>query len=149
MKKLMKRMEFENIAKLTMPELFDKSTPVINEVSGDAVMYVYTLAEPLLLEHVIDIFEEERSLVLIYHYIPSYAVIGGHSCCAMTNPASEMMIRVYASTDVQGMVDKLFVTYYYSLEIMQGELVSELQMMEKLGSFEYKLPLKELIWYFL
>ena len=145
----MKRMEFENIAKLTMPELFDNSNPTIAETTGDAVMYVYNLSEPLPLERVVDIFDEERSLILIYHYIPSYAVIGGHSCCAMTNPASGMMVRVYASTDAQGIVDKLYVTYYYSLEIMQGEMQSELQVMENRGIFECKLPFRELIWYFI
>ncbi len=149
MKNLMKRMEFENIVRLTMPELFDKSYPTVTETSGDAVMYVYNLAEPLSLELVMDIFEEERSLILVYHYIPSYAVIGGHSCCAITNPASGMMVRIYASTDVQGMVDKLYVTYYYTLEVMQGEILNELKVMANRGIFEYNLSYKDLLWYFI
>lgn len=96
-----------------------------------------------------DIFEEERSLFLVYHYIPSYAVIGGHSCCAITNPASGMMVRIFASTDVRGLVDKVYVTYYYSLEVMQGEMLNELRVMDNRGVFEYKLSYKELLWYFI
>lgn len=128
----LKRAKFESIAKLTMPEFFDTENITETEVLDDWEKYAYHLENPLTLNRVLDILEEQNDMLILYHFIPSTAVLCAHTCCAVSNPEMEHMIKISATTDDGGLCDTIYLTIFNSLEIMLGEISCErIRMMER------------------
>lgn len=134
----LKRAKFESIAKLTMPEFFDTENITETEVLDDWEKYEYHLETPLTLNQVLDILEEQNDILILYHLIPSKAVLCARTCCGVSNPEMEHMIKISATTDDRGLCDTIFLTIYSSLEIMLGEISSERMRMMERYNFDFK-----------
>ncbi|MCD7940613.1 MAG: hypothetical protein LUH50_11465 [Bacteroides intestinalis] len=125
----LKRAKFESIAKLTMPEFFDTKNVVETELLDDWEKYAYHPDKPLTLDRVMDILEEQNDILLLYHFIPSKAILCSRSCCGISNPKMERMIKITATTDDRGLCDTIHLTIYNSLEIMLGDIINERKRM--------------------
>lgn len=133
----LKRAKFESIAKLTMPEFFDTKNVVETELLDDWEKYAYRPENPLTLDRVMDILEEQNDVLLLYHFIPSKAILCARSCCGISNPQMERMIKITAATDDRGLCDTIHLTIYNSLEIMLGDIINERKRMLKRYNFGF------------
>ena len=133
----LKRAKFESIAKLTMPEFFDTKNVVETELLDDWEKYAYRPDKPLTLGRVMDILEEQNDILLLYHFIPSKAIMCARSCCGISNPQMERMIKITATTDDRGLCDTIHLTIYNSLEIMLGDIINERKRMLKRYNFGF------------
>lgn len=133
----LKRAKFESIAKLTMPEFFDTKNVVETELLDDWEKYAYRPENPLTLDRVMDILEEQNDVLLLYHFIPSKAILCARSCCGISNPQMERMIKITATTDDRGLCDTIHLTIYNSLEIMLGDIINERKRMLKRYNFGF------------
>ena len=133
----LKRAKFESIAKLTMSEFFDTKNVVETELLDDWEKYAYRPENPLTLDRVMDILEEQNDVLLLYHFIPSKAILCARSCCGISNPQMERMIKITATTDDRGLCDTIHLTIYNSLEIMLGDIINERKRMLKRYNFGF------------
>ena len=133
----LKRAKFESIAKLTMPEFFDTKNVVETELLDDWEKYAYRPDKPLTLDRVMDILEEQNDILLLYHFIPSKAILCARSCCGISNPQMERMIKITATTDDRGLCDGIHLRIYDSLEIMLGDIINERKRMLKRYNFGF------------
>ena len=133
----LKRAKFESIAKFTMSEFFDTKNVVETELLDDWEKYAYRPENPLTLDRVMDILEEQNDVLLLYHFIPSKAILCARSCCGISNPQMERMIKITATTDDRGLCDTIHLTIYNSLEIMLGDIINERKRMLKRYNFGF------------
>lgn len=133
----LKRAKFESIAKLTMPEFFDTENVTETEVLDIWEKYAYHLDTPLTLNRVMDILEEQNDILILYHFIPSKAVLCARTCCGVSNPEMEHMIKISATTDDRGLCDIIHLTIFNSLEIMLGDISDEKRRMEDRFHFNF------------
>lgn len=134
----LKRAKFESIAKLTMPEFFDTKNVTETEVLDDWEKYTYHLKTPLTLNKVMDILEEQNDILILYHFIPSNAVLCARTCCAISNPEMEYMIKITTTTDDRGLCDTIHLTIFNSLEYMLGEISCERRRMNERYNFDFE-----------
>ena len=66
-----------------------------------------------------------------------------------SNPAFEQMFKMNAQTDAGGMVNRIDVTVFDSLENMYADLALDAQLHEGSGQFKYRRSQDELILDFL
>lgn len=134
----LKRAKFESIAKLTMPEFFETENVTETEVLDDWEKYIYHLDKPLTLNQVMDILEEQNDILILYHFIPSKAVLCARTCCGVSNPEMEYMIKISATTDDRGLCDTIHLTIFNSLETMLGEISCEKKRMKERFNFDFE-----------
>lgn len=133
-----KKARFESIAKLTMPELFDTENAIEIEILDDWEKFAYHLHPPLPVLKVIDILEQQNDILQLYYFIPTHAVLSGRSCCAVSNPNMEYMIKISTITDDKGLCDIIHLTIYNSLDIMLGDITNERKRMLERFNFGFE-----------
>ena len=83
--------DFLSFVPLQLPQLLDVTTMEQPRFYDDYVLLSFPLSEPYDLEEVMDIFEDDMELIVLYHHIPSSATTFGCSTCAYSNPAFGQM----------------------------------------------------------
>lgn len=137
--------DFMSVVPLQLPQLLDTKTmdePVFYE---DYVLQSFPLAAPYSLEDVMNMLEDEMEMIILYHHIPSRQTAFGQSCCAYGNPAFGRMYKINARTNASGMVDRIDLTIYGSLEYMMSEVCHDLQMHSETGHLKYFKPREEVL----
>ena len=131
-------MKFKVLAPLILPELIDNNQ--LEEVSlyEDYAIMPYNVQYPRPLEEVMNMFEDNMELFVLYHMVPSKQTDFGHTCCAYSNPSTERMFKINATTNGEGNVDTVQVTIYDSLEIMSTDLLQDLRLNEKRGEIRFR-----------
>ena len=140
--------QFMTIVPMQLPQLLDVTT-VEEQDNDDFILLTFPLRQPMTLEEVMDSLEDDISLIMLYHHIPSRQTDFGHSCCAYSNPSFEQMFKMNAQTDAGGMVNRIDVTVFDSLENMYADLALDAQLHEGSGQFKYRRSQDELILDFL
>ena len=130
---------------LQLPKLMDTHKMEQPEYYQDYALIVFPVATPLLLEEVMDMLEDEMEMIILYHHIPSFAPPFGHSCCAYSNPAFGRMFKITAKTNESGLVDRITVTIYESLEYMSADVCLDLELHARTGHFKYRKPKDEVL----
>ena len=122
----------------------------LREVYDSAAVMVFVLDEALTLDELKEVFDETFGIVTLYHHIRSRDTDFGQSVCAFQRPGTGEMYQINASTNAHGMVQRIDVRLYESLERMVSELRSELQRMTEFpGEFFEAITEPELLSYFL
>lgn len=130
--------DFMAFVPLQLPQLLDITTMDKPRFYDDYVLLAFPLGEPYDLEEVMDMFEDDMELIVLYHHVPMLTSKFGHSACAYSNPAFGQMFKMNCKTDADGNVDSIMVTIYDSLEQMYGDLCLDMNLHAKSGSFKYK-----------
>ena len=130
---------------LQLPKLMDTHKMEQPEYYQDYALIVFPVATPLLLEEVMDMLEDEMEMIILYHHIPSFATPFGHSCYAYSNPAFGRMFKINAKTNESGLVDRITVTIYESLEYMSADVCLDLELHARTGHFKYRKPKDEVL----
>lgn len=130
--------DFLQLVPLQLPKLLDANAMEEPQFFNDYVLLHFPLSEAYDLEEIMDMFEDDMELIMLYHHIPTNPSPFGHSACAYSNPAFGHMFKIYAQTESDGKVRELTVTIYDSLELMSGDLCLDLNLHAKQGRFKYQ-----------
>ena len=128
--------DFISYVPLQLPQLLDVTTMEKPQFYDDYVLLSFPLAGQYELEEVMDIFEDDIELIILYHHIPSSSTSFGHSACAYSNPAFGQMFKMNAKVAGNGYVDRIDVTIYDSLEFMCSDICLDMKLHEQSGHFK-------------
>ena len=119
---------FKSLAPLIIPELFDINFLGDIDDYGDYAMLTYNLAKSLPIDFILDRFEDQMELNVLYHIKTGYAVPSRQQCCAYSNPTFEHMYKVNVQSSDKGQVDTVYVYIFESLEVMLEILKEDLEL---------------------
>ena len=130
--------KFKASGPMLLPELIDNYW--IGEIKAyeDYAILPYEVHIPQPIDKVIDMFEMNADLAILYHLEPSVHTVFGHECCAYCYPVTERMFKINCKTSADGLVHELNVTIYNSIELMSADLFEDLRLHERRGTFRAK-----------
>ena len=137
--------KFQVMAPLLLPSVIDLSLMDDVIIYDDYALLSFSLPRSFSLEEMMDMFEDKMELIILYHLIPSDATVFGHACCAYSNPNSERMFKMNVRTDPNGLVSKLTVTIYDSLEFMSSDVLLDMHLNEGHGKFKYQRDVGQIV----
>ena len=137
--------QFKMLAPAILPELFDSVSITETDIDEESATISYALSHQYDLEDVMDKFEDQMELTILYHFIPSAHTDFGHQCCAYSDTQFGHMFKIHASTNASGKVETLTVTVYDSLDAMCTDLMEDLDRHENRGKFVHKVPKEDLL----
>ena len=82
--------QFKMLAPAILPELFDSVSIAETDIDEESATISY-------LEDVMDKFEDQMELTILYHFIPSAHTDFGHQCCAYSDTQFGHMFKIHAS----------------------------------------------------
>ena len=132
-----------------LPQLIHKSwmkKPIIHD---EYILLEFNFPQAFSIEDIMNMFEDQMELIRLYHMVPSTSTSFGHCCCAYTNPAFGHMYKMNVMIDGNGLVNRVTVTIFDSLEFMGGDLCNDLELHAKTGSFKYRQNKFEVLSYFI
>ena len=123
--------KFRVLAPMLLPELMmDSKFGEVDYMDESCVVQI-TLAREFDIEDVMDMFEDQMELTILYNYMPSVHTSFGHQCCAYSDSKFGHMYKIHVTTNPSGLVDSLVATVYDSLEVMCSDLLDDLDRHEK------------------
>lgn len=143
---------FFESASMKMPDIVTPSMELRNkrEVYYDNAVVALALKRPLTISQFIDKVESAFGMVMMYHHVRSRDTEFGQSICFFQEPGTGSMFQIDATSDSKGLITKIDVRVYSSLETMVARLRDQLHRMDAFsGCFAYKIEEHELISYFL
>ena len=136
---------FKSLAPLIIPELFDINLQTVVDDFPDYSMLTYELKIAVSMDFIIDRFEDQMELNILYHVRTYIAGAESQHCCAYSNPTFEHMYKVNAQSAGNGMVDTVYVTIFSSLEVMLESLKEDLELHSWAGETYSMMTLPALI----
>lgn len=97
------------------------------EIDTESALLEFNLPEPMPLNDLLDILDDHMELVILYHVIPSDAIVMGEQCCAYSDPVADFIYKVNCITNDNGTCSTVYVTLYESLETLGIEVQAELE----------------------
>ena len=128
-----------------LPQLIHKSWMKKPIIYDEYILLEFNFPQAFSLEDIMNMFEDQMELIILYHMVPSTSTSFGHCCCAYTNPAFGHMYKMNVMIDGNGLVNRVTVTIFDSLEFMGGDL----ELHAKTGSFKYRQNKFEVLSYFI
>ena len=132
-----------------LPQLIHKSRMKKPIIYDEYILLEFNFPQAFSLEDIMNMFEDQMELIILYHMVPSTSTSFGHCCCAYTNPAFGHMYKMNVMIDGNGLVNRVTVTIFDSLEFMGGDLCNDLELHAKTGSFKYRQNKFEVLSYFI
>lgn len=132
-----------------LPQLIHKSWMKKPIIYDEYILLEFNFPQAFSLEDIMNMFEDQMELIILYHMVPSTSTSFVHCCCAYTNPAFGHMYKMNVMIDGNGLVNRVTVTIFDSLEFMGGDLCNDLELHAKTGSFKYRQNKFEVLSYFI
>ena len=132
-----------------LPQLIHKSWMKKPIIYDEYILLEFNFPQAFSLEDIMNMFEDQMELIILYHMVPSTSTSFGHCCCAYTNPAFGHMYKMNVMIDGNGLVNRVTVTIFDSLEFMGGDLCNDLELHAKTRSFKYRQNKFEVLSYFI
>ena len=132
-----------------LPQLIHKSWMKKPIIYDEYILLEFNFPQAFSLEDIMNMFEDQMELIILYHMVPSTSTSFGHCCCAYTNPAFGHMYKMNVMIDGNVLVNRVTVTIFDSLEFMGGDLCNDLELHAKTGSFKYRQNKFEVLSYFI
>lgn len=136
---------FKTFMPLLLPELFGAAKAGEADINDEVAVINFTLARPCELEDVMNMFDDQMELTILYHIVPSEHTDFGHQCCAYSDITFGHMFKIHACTSASGKVETLTVTLFTSMDVMCTDLMDDLDRHENRGNFKYKIPKENLL----
>lgn len=105
-------LKFRSSGPILLPAIIDNYWLGEIKTYEDYAVLPYEVHEPQPLEKVLDMFEMNADLAILYHMVPSSATAYGHECCAYCYPVTERMFKINCKTHTDGLIHELYVTIY-------------------------------------
>ena len=128
-------LKFRSSGPILLPAIIDNYWLGEIKTYEDYAVLPYEVHEPQPLEKVLDMFEMNADLAILYHIVPSSATAYGHECCAYCYPVTERMFKINCKTHTDGLIHELYVTIYNSIEVMSADIFEDLRLHERSGKF--------------
>lgn len=128
-------LKFRSSGPILLPAIIDNYWLGEIKTYEDYAVLPYAVHEPQPLEKVLDMFEMNADLAILYHIVPSSATAYGHECCAYCYPVTERMFKINCKTHTDGLIHELYVTIYNSIEVMSADIFEDLRLHERRGKF--------------
>ena len=132
-----------------LPQLIHKSWMKKPIIYDEYILLEFNFPQAFSLEDIMNMFEDQMELIILYHMVPSTSTSFGHCWCAYTNPAFGHMYKMNVMIDGNGLVNRVTVTIFDSLEFMGGDMCNDLELHAKTGSFKYRQNKFEVLSYFI
>lgn len=130
--------KFIEWAQTTMSNLIGKTEPVIEEFD-DVTTMEYQLPRAMNVDDVMNIFEDDMDLTIIYCAKRSEENAPAH-VSAVTKPVGMYMFKFNCASDVNGNVTSVSVVIYDSVENMADEVLADIRNLEENDFiFEHKI----------
>lgn len=130
--------KFLEWAETTMPNLVGKSEPDIEEYDDGATLE-YQLPIPIGVEEVMDIFEDDMDLTILFCAMRNDGNCG-LQISAVTKPTGIYMFRFNAVAGADDMVTTVTAVIYDSVELMADEVLTDIRNLEEQDFlFNYKI----------
>lgn len=140
--------KFMALAPMQLPQFINRRWMEQPDIYDEYVLLTFNLPKSYTIEEVMEIFEGQMELILLYHKVCSNFTSFGHSCCVYSNPDFGHMYKINATTDGKGKVNTIQVTIYESMEFMRADLCNELVLHSKSGYFKYRREKSEILTHF-
>ena len=111
---------------MQMPSLMSRANYAGAEIFDGMAILEFKLPKPFNISDLLDEFDDQMELIILYHIIPSEATVMGHQCCAYSNPSFDYLYKVNGISDDNGICDTLYASLYDSLENFGLDLQAEL-----------------------
>lgn len=115
---------FLSYISLQMPTLMAREHYCGAEIFDGMSVLEFKLPRLFDVGELLDEFDDQMELIILYHVIPSDATVVGHQCCAYSNPSFDYLYN--GISDDNGQCDTLYVSLYDSLETFGLDLQAEL-----------------------
>lgn len=112
---------------MQMPALMSRSNYAGAEIFDGMAVLEFRLTKPCAIGDLLDEFDDQMELTILYHVIPSEATVMGHQCCAYANPSFDYLYKVNGISDDNGICDTVYASLYDSLESFGLDLQAELR----------------------
>ena len=120
-----------------LPQLIHKSWMKKPIIYDEYILLEFNFPQAFSLEDIMNMFEDQMELIILYHMVPSTSTSFGH------------MYKMNVMIDGNGLVNRVTVTIFDSLEFMGGDLCNDLELHAKTGSFKYRQNKFEVLSYFI
>lgn len=131
-----------------MPDPFSNAQRGETDYYDDYSLTPYKLKDPLPMDQLLSQFEIAMDVAILYVTEPSPATVYGRACCVFTYPIMNNLIKMNAITNPSGLVDTIMMTVYASLEMMGGDLETELYAQERVYKMQRSMTPSKLLSYF-
>lgn len=143
---------FLESASLKMPDIIKPSNELRQkrEVYHDNTVLTLAPRRPLTIQQFIETIEGNIGMIMMYHHMRSRHTDFGQSLCFFQEPGFGSMFQIDCTTDTWGLIKRVDVRLYSSLETMVANLRDQLRRINSVsGEFAYKIEDSELISHFL
>lgn len=130
--------KFKASGPMLLPDLIDNYWIGETKAYEDYAILPYEVHIPQPIDNVLDMFEMNADLAILYHLEPPIDTVFGHECCAYCYPVTERMFKINCKTSIDGLIHDLNVTIYNSIEVMSADLFEDLRLHEKRGTFKVR-----------
>ena len=89
---------------MQMPALMSRANYAGAEIFDGMAVLEFKLPKPCDVGDLLDEFDDQMELIILYHVIPSEATVMGHRCCAYSNPSFDYLYKVNGISDDNGIV---------------------------------------------
>ncbi len=128
-----------------LPDLISHKRILEDEPLDDYRQLVFQTGRPCTMGEVIDMFENDAQLHILYDCELHNDVLDAEACCAFSHPKGEEMYMYYVCATDGGMVTAVIVRIYDTHEDFTASLAAELQERKDSGGhFKAAMPLGEL-----
>lgn len=86
-----------------LPQLIHKSWMKKPIIYDEYILLEFNFPQAFSLEDIMNMFEDQMELIILYHMVPSTSTSFGHCCCAYTNPAFGHMYKMNVMIDGNGL----------------------------------------------
>ena len=115
---------------MMVPELLDGNSPISEDTQGEAVILDYLLPREIHVDRVIDLLIDDMDLTLLYRAVSKEENFHYHAC-AFSKPDIDFMFKINVCSNTEGMVNRMTVAIYGSLEQMSYDLEEDLNIHKK------------------
>lgn len=130
--------KFKASGPMLLPDLIDNYWIGETKAYEDYAILPYEVHIPQPIDKVLDMFEMNADLAILYHLEPTIETVFGHECCSYCYPVTERMFKINCKTSIDGLIHDLNVTIYNSIEVMSADLFEDLRLHEKRGTFKVR-----------
>ena len=86
---------------MQMPALMSRSNYAGAEIFDGMAVLEFRLPKPCDIGDLLDEFDDQMELTILYHVIPSEATVMGHQCCAYSNPSFDYLYKVNGISEAE------------------------------------------------
>ena len=128
-------LKFRSSGPILLPAIIDNYWLGEIKTYEDYAILPYEVHEPQPIEKVLDMFEMNADLAILYHIVPSFATAYGHECCVYCYPVTERMFKKNCKKPSDGVIHALYGKIYKSIEVMSADIVEDGRLQERRGKF--------------